>query len=200
MSVKQSEAAKLVMMLLAAYPHGKTNEGTSGVYEQMLLDLDFESASKAITRLIGTSKWLPTVAEIRSTATDLRLGPARGGGEAWADAIEAVRSVGRYGVPKWRDPVLGEAMRLWGSWRDFCDSPSDDPGGRARFIELYEQLATRARADVVSGIPLPVPKGARLPAQLTAGVGQVIAMRPASQFAGRKLSADEIESAMAEAK
>lgn len=205
--MKQSEAAKLVMMLMAAYPHGKATEATSAVYEKMLLDLDYEAASQAVTLLIATNRFLPAVAEIRATATDLRLGPPRTGGEAWADAIAAVRTVGRYGVPQWQDPLLGEAMRLWGSWRDFCNSPEDDPGGRARFIEMYEQLTARQRADVVSGIPLPAPRSApQLVAsgprpvspttQLATVVGREIPQRPPSAFAGKRLSAEEIEAAM----
>lgn len=63
----KSEAAKLVMMLLAAFPGAKVNEGTSAVYEEMLADLEFKVARIAVTRLLKTHKFpvLPTIAEIR---------------------------------------------------------------------------------------------------------------------------------------
>jgi hypothetical protein len=227
--MKRSEVIELVLMLMQAYPNAKVGERTCEVYEQALLDLDRDHARSATSRLIATSKWLPTIAEIRAAATDLRLGPGRTGGEAWADAITAVRVVGRYGVPTWSDPLLGEAMRMWGSWRDFCNSPEDDPGGRARFIELYEQLASRGRAAAVSGIALPAPKTApRLvaaPAPARRDVSRVTShvgagpvaerstsqpsasnrepkratARPVSPFAGRKMSAEEIDAALGEA-
>lgn len=63
--MKASESAKLVMMLMAAFPNGKTSEATSKVYEEMLADLDFAAARRAVTNLIRTAKFLPTVAEIR---------------------------------------------------------------------------------------------------------------------------------------
>jgi hypothetical protein len=153
--VKKSEVSKLVMMLMAAFPASKTNDSTSAVYEEMLLDLDVDLARVAVTRLLVTAKWMPTIAEIRAASTDLRLGPVRDGGEAWKDAMAAARYVGRYGVPKIRDPLVREALRMWGSWQSFCDSPEDDPGGRARFIELYDSLTRRKRDTDVSGIPLP---------------------------------------------
>jgi hypothetical protein len=207
--MKKSEVSELVLMLMAAYPSAKTGESTSAVYEQMLADLDAAAARKAVTRLIGTAKWLPTVAEIRAAATDLRLGPMRAGGEAWQDAMSAVRHVGRYEVPTFADPLVSEALRLWGSWVDFCNSPEDDPGGRARFIELYDSLATRQRQDVASGIPLPAPqsrpalgpsaprhKPALVPAPAGAPVPKVLVAAPRkpeqSQFR-RRMTAEEIQ-------
>ena len=153
----KKEAAKIVAFLAAAYQNARVSVETSEVYENLLQDLDFETAKRACARLISTSKFLPTIAEIREAATDLKLGPMRTGGEAWGEAMMAVRKYDRSESPKWSEPIMAEAMRLWGSWVDFCNSPADDPGGRARFIELYEQLSKRQRVDVVSGIALPAP-------------------------------------------
>lgn len=205
--MKESEVIEIVGMLVSAYSTSKLDAAAAQIYRKLLIDLPADVTRQAVTRLLTTSKWVPTIAEIRSAATDLRLGPARTGGEAWAEAIGAIRTVGIYGVPKWTDPVLAEALRLWGSWRSFCCSPEDDPGGRARFIEMYEQLAARTRADVVSGIPLPAPRSAPQlvaprprpkadPAQLVEAVGRVVPPRPVSAFAGKRLSAEEIEAAM----
>lgn len=150
-------------MLFAAFPSAKGDaeswRRTLSVYGEMLVDLEREAARKAVTRLIGTAKWLPTIAEIRSAATELVLGPVRAGGEAWQEAVAAARHQGRYDVVTFdHDPLIGQALKLWGSWQDFCNSPEDDPGGRARFIDLYDSLAARKRQDVTSGIPLPAPK------------------------------------------
>lgn len=207
--MRKSEVAEIVMMLLASYPTAKTVERTSELYETMLADLDFAVARKAVTRLIVTSKWLPTIAEIRESCTALVHGPLRAGGEAWRDAIGEVRRGGRYAQPRFADALVGETIRLWGSWQGFCDSPEDDPGGRARFIELYEQLAARRRADVVSGIALPAPKGeprrlSRVPVepQLASPTATfplalpTLKARSVSVYAGRRLSAAEIDAAL----
>ena len=83
------------------------------------------------------------------------LGPKRSGEEAYSVVLEAVRRFGRYETPGFTDPHIQRAIGVWGTWVDLCNSPEDDPGGRARFIELYEQQSGRERADIVSGIPLP---------------------------------------------
>jgi hypothetical protein len=218
--MKKSETTEIVMMLLASYPAARTAEKTPEVYEAMLADLDYAIARRAVTRLIATSKWLPTIAEIREACTALSHGPLRAGGEAWQDAMSEVRRVGRYEAPRFADPLVVETMRLWGSWQGFCDSPQDDPGGRARFIELYDQLAARRRADVVSGIPLPAPRSAslslseplpprRAPPQVSAPAAELQALppaptfvpptvkpRPVSAYAGRQMSAEEIQAAI----
>ena len=151
--MQKSECASLVMMLLASFPHSRATEATSAVYEEMLLDLDFGVAKQAVQRLIGTETFLPTIAAIRESCLTLTEGPKRKGEEAWADALEQVRVTGWCGVPTFKDPLVSEALRLWGSWQQFCESPSDDPGGRARFIAHYDALATRARDDRRSGVP-----------------------------------------------
>lgn len=63
--MKPSEAAELVMMLLGAYPNAKSTAATGHVFESMLADLDVRTAREAVKRLIATSKFMPSVAEIR---------------------------------------------------------------------------------------------------------------------------------------
>jgi len=63
--MKHSEAAELVLMMLAAFPSAKVTDSTSQVYEGMLADIDVAVARRAVHKLIATSKWFPTVAEIR---------------------------------------------------------------------------------------------------------------------------------------
>lgn len=154
--MKLSEVAELVMMLLAAYPHRDMSAATSSVYERSLRDLDVNLARVAVERLIRTSKFLPSIAEIREACEVTQKGHLRTGGEAWADAVKAARYVGSYApTPKFKDPLVTEALRLWGSWKEFCLSPEDDAAGRARFIQLYDELAKRKHEQDVAGA-LPV--------------------------------------------
>jgi len=66
--VKRSEAAELVMMLMGAFPNAKTSESTSQVYETLLVDLDVAVARRAVARLVATSRFLPSIAEIREAS------------------------------------------------------------------------------------------------------------------------------------
>lgn len=64
--MRQSQAFALVALLEAAY--GEFPEARRQVYVEHLGDLDFDLAHESVRSLVGTSKWLPTVAEIRVEA------------------------------------------------------------------------------------------------------------------------------------
>jgi len=154
--VTKTEAAKLVAMLIASFPNSQVSEKTTEVYEQMLADLDFGRAQRAVARLVGEKDFLPSIAEIRRTATELEFGPVRPGGEAWGDVMAAVRKVGGYEpCPDFADPVVARCVERFG-WRALCFE-GDGTSDRARFIELYDRLAREQRLDQVSGVPLPKP-------------------------------------------
>jgi|SRR6185436_18972934 len=160
----KSETAKLVAMLLHAYPQAQFAPASSAVYEAMLSDLDAATALAAVERWIQTSKWLPTVAELRASAAEIKYGPKRLGAEAWGEALDAVQRVGHYRpAPNFTDPLVGECVRLMG-WQHLCAS-ENGTADRARFIELYEGLAERERERaILSPGLLPPPKTAELPA------------------------------------
>lgn len=158
-----NESAKLVAMVLGAFPRGipqnpELARKTAEVYKRMILDLDYEVAEQAVARLITTSKFLPTIAEIRAAAVDMTQGAKRQGGEAWGDVNMEIRRVGRYDLPEFNDPLTAEAVNQLG-WLSLCDS-TNDVADRARFIELYDGLAERGRRDEVAGkaLALPAPK------------------------------------------
>jgi hypothetical protein len=138
----KSEAIELVMLLRASFhAGGKVSEETAQVYESMILDLDFELAKAAIGRLIQSSKFLPSIAEIREAAREAEHGPRRSGLEAWGDVTRAIRLVGTYRTPVFTDPIVGRAVLAMG-WREVCLG-DNEPAIRARFIEAYEAMAAR---------------------------------------------------------
>lgn len=143
------EAAELVAVLLGAYPSARVNEQTCKIYESMLKDLDRDSAARAVSRLLATSKFLPAIAEIRAEATTVEHGHRRLGGEAWGDVGLAVRRFGRYEHPVFDDQIVAECVRQMG-WLSLCNS-TNEVADRARFIELYDGLAQRDRRELVAG-------------------------------------------------
>jgi hypothetical protein len=170
--MKQSEAAKVVGMLQAAFPAARMTEATVVLYERLLVDLDFELASATIERLICTTKFCPTVSEIRDAAADIALGPSRSGVEAWGDVGQAIRRVGSYGMPKFEDPLVAECVRMMG-WRNLCLGEAPEHTDRARFCELYQDLQRKQRLADVSepGRLLPGHQEAR---QLPPNVRQLV--------------------------
>lgn len=182
--MRRSEAAKLVAMLSAAYRDAAISDATSELYETMLADLEFAVTQQAVARLICTSKWLPTVAEIRATAADIQLGPVRSGGEAWGDVLAEIRRTGYIGVPRFNDPLVARCSDIM-TWRGLCLG-DNEAADRARFIELYDNLAARERHDIVAGRALPEPaRGLALPSP----VGLLLA---APRERGDVLSASEL--------
>jgi len=156
------EVSKLVSMLLIAYPNAKPSAATAQLYEAMLADLDYRATERVVVDIIGTSNFFPTIAEVRQAALEAMRGAVRSGGAAYGEVMLAVRRHGRtYGGepgPTFADPLIAECIRVWGgSWNTVCDSPENDPAGRARFIELYDSLAKRERraAQTTPGLQLP---------------------------------------------
>lgn len=173
----KSEAAKLVAMLLASFPNSQVSEKTAEVYEHMLSDLDFGLVQRAVARLVGTEDFLPSIAKIRRTATELQRGPVRPGGDAWGEVLEQTREVGYCGTPTFEDSIVEYIVGLWG-WREIC--LAEGPADRARFIELYDRLAKERRVDEVSGVPLPrrLPGASEEPKALTHEAGSERAAQP----------------------
>jgi hypothetical protein len=152
------EIKKLVAVLVASYPASKITDESVGVYERMLADLDYPAANAAVERLLATSKWLPTVAEIRESTLALTVGEIRAGGEAWGDVLRAMRRYGYVRTPgkefdfDFDDPAVAETVKSM-NWTELCSS-GNVVADRARFIELYDQLAARSRRLQLSeGLP-----------------------------------------------
>ena len=165
----KSEVAKLVAVMLAAYPNTKTlpdkpsadgqpaTFGTSAAYERMLADLEYPVANAAVEQLIATSpRFMPTIAEIRERCLALARGEVRAGGEAWGSVHKAIRGAGRYRTPGvdfvFADPVASEAVAAL-NWVELCDS-ENPVADRARFIALYARLAvTHRRSQLSDSLP-----------------------------------------------
>jgi hypothetical protein len=162
--MKDYEAAELVALIAATWPRPPMAEATQRVYERHLLSLEYDQAGAALDHLAATSKFLPSIAEIREAAVTTKVGHVRLGMEAWGDVVEAIRKHGVYpslmpGAPKleFADPIVAECVRVMG-WRELCLS-ENDMADRSRFCDLYNGLAQRERVSEVTGRQLPEKAG-----------------------------------------
>lgn len=118
------------------------------LYCILLEDIDTNVLSLAVSELCKTSKWLPSVAEIRDECRhisdfiaekrDKYIAPS----EAWEKTIKAVKHWGYdRGLSHLEGRIKVAAIPLW---RDICFS---DEGRqdilRAHFIKLYEHIKVR---------------------------------------------------------
>lgn len=149
------ESAELVGYALVAFPSqgGKLNDAQqvtlARVWHDTLGDLTLEQCMAGIRLLIQTRQFMPTVSEIRSAVLDLERGPVTAGGDAWGDVLAAMKSKGAHRTPgidfTFPDVTTARCVQRLG-WRDLCLS-ENTVADRARFIELYDKLATETRRE-----------------------------------------------------
>jgi hypothetical protein len=132
-----------LIMLQAAYPRLDLGPQTIQVYQLSLADIEPRLLQAAVLKHISTSKWLPTIADLRQGVTELVL-EAEGqltAPEAWGLVMREVRLVGH-----WREPTLPasvrQAVEAIGGWRQICFS-ENITADRARFLEAYSLISKR---------------------------------------------------------
>ena len=148
----REECLTIVTALCAAYPR-EMQEATLGVYVDDLRDCDPTALMAAVVTLRRTSKWLPSLAEIRGAMAeaDTRFPTAAG---AFDQAVRLMASRGTY-RPIGRgsgDPVV-RALELCGRWEDVCQE--DTTWLRKRYVEIYDGLVAEARQGLAAGDPPP---------------------------------------------
>ncbi|WP_370874777.1 replicative helicase loader/inhibitor [Paenibacillus tundrae] len=68
------QVLSILAVVVTAYPTVELTDEMATLWEQMLSDVTFESAQRSLKQHIKTSKWPPTIADIRantSTANDI---------------------------------------------------------------------------------------------------------------------------------
>lgn len=170
-------------MVLASYPTQRqrmTDADAKAMFAawcSALADIDADDCKRGVQRVLLTSKWLPTIAEVREAVGLATRGdagaPERCGADAWGD-IRALRSYRDREAMQTVDPITMHVLQAfdWIEWRTLLRRAGDveqwhvrcegTDADRARFIELYDK--TRA-ADRQSG---QLRAGARIPDRVIA--------------------------------
>lgn len=117
------------------------------LYQIMLAEISADVLGKAIETIIKNSKWCPTVAEIRQKAEEIQNvatnTQAITAGMAWESVQHAIRKVGGYGRPSFKDPICAKVVSQMG-WMDICMTPTEMTTAlRAQFIKMYEREAAQ---------------------------------------------------------
>lgn len=130
-AVTPSEATALLATLKAAYPRQPIEQATIVVYAADLADLDADRALQAVTNLRRTSRWFPTIAEIREEYAELTLG-APAPELAW----ELARTSGC------AHPLVNRAQAIVGDQWDWRRGETTDL--HRRFIAAYKDVRAEA--------------------------------------------------------
>lgn len=166
MTMTLRDATSIVEHLAAAYRQTeKLPPATVAAYAAGLQDLDRETVLSATERLIRTTRWFPTIAEIRAAASP----PVEDAAVGWERALMWARN-GSYGLPPPRNTVWGRCCYALGLERMAQESPRFL---LPRFLELYAQMAETERVGRAVGV-LPGPADhSRIPSAVRALVATV---------------------------
>ena len=135
----------ILKQLFAAFPNTQATPETIAVYLRLLADIPPEALQVAVDQAIATSKFLPTVAELRDTLHGLTAIGQPSWGEAWEAVQTEMRRIGSYGVPQFADPLTASVVRSMG-WKTLCAS-ENQATDRAQFRDMYNALAARREGD-----------------------------------------------------
>lgn len=156
----KQEAMKLVALLKAGWPRQELGAETISLYADMLKDIPLAEAQAAVQRIVQTSKWFPTIAEIREQVAEARcaLDPPE---LAWGEVQRAISSVGAYHQPLFDNPAIQRAVNAMG-WRQIC-LDENLAATRARFVDAYKAARAQQIECETTGRQLASPYGAALP-------------------------------------
>lgn len=148
--MKRSEAAKLLAVVAASYPNFEPDEVKLGVWTEMLGDLDYPTANMAVRRHIATSRFAPTVAEIREQAMIAGGHEEVTATEAWGELMQAVRHHGYYHEREALAEMNPETRRVVEriTWREVNMCENLDVL-RGQFLRMYETMAGRSRREAL---------------------------------------------------
>lgn len=82
--MNKKEFAKLMLCVDANYGKREATNETMDIFFALLKDLDYSIASKAIAKLMLTSKYCPTIADIREAYTNIINGERPNSAKAWS--------------------------------------------------------------------------------------------------------------------
>jgi len=135
--VKRSDCLALMTLLTAAYPRQELSQETTEVYVQYLQDLELKAARAAIDRLVATSEWFPTVAEIRRVVAEL-VCQLPSPESAWVEVMRELNRCHEYERPEWSCDLVREAVGAVG-WRRMQMSENLSVE-RGQFLRIYGDL------------------------------------------------------------
>jgi hypothetical protein len=141
------QVTALLGVIAAAHPDRfEITDERIDVYADLLADLDITDLKAATRQHLATSPHPPTIADLRRGCAQVSAPAMPAWGEAWRELLDQIGRVGSYAAPSWSHPVIAEAVRQFGPWREVCAMEIDQtPTNRAQFRQIYEAIAGRAQ-------------------------------------------------------
>ena len=114
------------------------------IWYALLKDLDYNIAQAAIQKHMVTSKFPPTIADIREQAASVTYGEKPMWSDGWDLVLKAIRKYGSYAPVEAMasfDPITRRCVERLG-YMELCQS-TNIVADRANFRMIFEQIADR---------------------------------------------------------
>lgn len=141
------EVKRALAILSVTYPNYNFSKEAVAIYISMLKDIPAPALEAGVKQHIATSKWFPTVAELREAALRLTTDSLPSASEAWGEVTEQMRRVGSWGKPEFSHELVEKAVSYSGGWKYLCASEVQGIE-RSNFLKTYNTLHKRAADDV----------------------------------------------------
>lgn len=132
----------VLKQLFSAYPNTQATDETVAMYVRLLGDIPEQELQTVVDQAVATSKFLPTIAELRDMYHSLTAINRITWVEGWDMVQHEIRRIGSYGAPKFDDELTARVVAAMG-WREICASENQGTD-RAQFRDMYQALAARA--------------------------------------------------------
>jgi hypothetical protein len=140
------EIFTLMSIATANFPNlqEKDMRPTLTLWDKALSDMPYEVAEKAVIKVLSTSRFFPTVAEIREAAVHITQPRSLDHMEAWGLVLDAIRKYGYYREKEAIESLPQEVAEMVKqfTWRDLCLSETPQTL-RAQFRMAWETRAKR---------------------------------------------------------
>lgn len=154
----RDEVKTILATLASVYPPNlmpTVNELTVNVWFQLLQDIPYKQASASVAAWMQTSKYPPTIADIRERLIQKIVSEQKTPEQAWS---ELMRAIVRYGHTE-KDLAQKELGELWDlvgrDWAYYCSLQEDQtPNEKARFIRMYAANQSKQKNNVQISAPI----------------------------------------------
>ena len=136
----------LAKAIKAAYPNQNIlpDSESMSIWYELLKDLDYMVAQAAVQKHMVSSKFPPTIADIREKSAGLAKGYIPTWSEGWGQVVKAISRYGLYdrkGALESMDDITRTAVERMG-FEELCRSENQSVD-RANFRMIYEQIVER---------------------------------------------------------
>jgi hypothetical protein len=178
--MNKKEVSNLLGLAAANFPNMQEKDfrPTAVLWEKMLSDMPYQVAENALIRVLATTKYFPTVAEIREAAVVNSQPQIITAAEAYQLVLKAIHCYGSYREQEALeslDPLTRKVTEAIG-WRSLCLSEEPDVI-RGQWRKAYEGLEKRVTTEAK------MPQALK---QLTCEIGRSVISAPKIESQGTK--------------